>query len=449
MLQMGSKGQEVKELQEKLITRGYSVGSYGADGDFGQGTYNAVIKFQSDKGLSVDGIVGPATWEALNGNDNNYVPNVDGSSNVAKFLKVAISQIGYKETPINITKYGRWYGMQDEWCAIFISWCANQAGILTSVVPRFHYCATGASWYRNVGRYRTRTSNYTPKPGDVIFFFNPLKPHPYYHVGIVEYTSGGRVHTVEGNTSDQVARRSYSLNDVNIHGYGTNGGTTINSNYENLLKEAGNKGLFAGTNTNFSGYNIETPMNILSMIPLITVRGKVTLRKTVEFGKVITLTSDAPKDLAASITNGIYSSGLTFDFTQENIRKTIQGINASIAVGSSLTYKIEKLPGAIVEATIEYKLPVTSGSGNEKNEVYQSIIIRIEQNLFMPVKLPVVATANQESLVDKKRSINVAEAAQSLLGFLILAGGAVIIISSAPQLASIMAMYLYAPKLIG
>lgn len=47
-------------------TLGYSCGSSGADGIFGQGTYNAVCKFQKANGLSVDGIIGPATRAKIN-----------------------------------------------------------------------------------------------------------------------------------------------------------------------------------------------------------------------------------------------------------------------------------------------------------------------------------------------------------------------------------------------
>lgn len=66
-LKKGSKGQAVKELQEKLISMGYSCGSYGADGDFGSATLAAVKAFQKDRGLTVDGIVGTNTYKALDG----------------------------------------------------------------------------------------------------------------------------------------------------------------------------------------------------------------------------------------------------------------------------------------------------------------------------------------------------------------------------------------------
>lgn len=67
VLRKGAKGDNVKALQILLIGRGYSCGSYGADGDFGTATYNAVKAFQKAKGLSVDGVCGPKTWNKLLG----------------------------------------------------------------------------------------------------------------------------------------------------------------------------------------------------------------------------------------------------------------------------------------------------------------------------------------------------------------------------------------------
>jgi hypothetical protein len=67
VLRKGAKGDNVKALQILLIGRGYSCGSYGADGSFGAATYNAVTAFQKAKGLSVDGICGPMTWNKLLG----------------------------------------------------------------------------------------------------------------------------------------------------------------------------------------------------------------------------------------------------------------------------------------------------------------------------------------------------------------------------------------------
>ena len=68
-LRKGSKGAYVTLLQKQLLDRGYGLGSWGADGDFGSATEKAVRAFQGDQGLAVDGIVGPKTWAALGNPD--------------------------------------------------------------------------------------------------------------------------------------------------------------------------------------------------------------------------------------------------------------------------------------------------------------------------------------------------------------------------------------------
>jgi hypothetical protein len=63
IMKQGEKGEEVKLLQQFLYDIGYEPGT--ADGDFGNNTKKAVISFQSDAGLTADGIVGEKTWDAL------------------------------------------------------------------------------------------------------------------------------------------------------------------------------------------------------------------------------------------------------------------------------------------------------------------------------------------------------------------------------------------------
>ena len=64
-LSKGSKGDKVRVLQELLLGRGYDLGTYGADGDFGAATWTAVAQFQAANGLTADGIVGKNTWRKL------------------------------------------------------------------------------------------------------------------------------------------------------------------------------------------------------------------------------------------------------------------------------------------------------------------------------------------------------------------------------------------------
>lgn len=66
ILKKGDSGMAVSALQSALISRGFPCGSTGVDGKFGNATLSAVKQFQQYSGLTVDGIVGPKTWAALN-----------------------------------------------------------------------------------------------------------------------------------------------------------------------------------------------------------------------------------------------------------------------------------------------------------------------------------------------------------------------------------------------
>ena len=64
-LRKGDAGPYVTLAQTELIQRGYDLGSWGADGKFGNATEKAVKQFQQDWGLKVDGVIGPNTWAML------------------------------------------------------------------------------------------------------------------------------------------------------------------------------------------------------------------------------------------------------------------------------------------------------------------------------------------------------------------------------------------------
>lgn len=64
-LKIGSRGPQVKDIQEKLLKQGYFLGSTGADGNFGELTEEAVIKFQKKNNLEATGIVDSETYRRL------------------------------------------------------------------------------------------------------------------------------------------------------------------------------------------------------------------------------------------------------------------------------------------------------------------------------------------------------------------------------------------------
>lgn len=138
-----------------------------------------------------------------------------------KMLEVARAQVGYREGDNNATKYGAWYGLDRQpWCAMFVAWCAAQAGVLEGTIPKMAYVPDMVAFYRLLGRYRSRDA-YQPKVGDLIFFGSSS------HVGIVDDVATDEVITIEGNTSasgnssngDGVYRRRRKRTDSWIMGY--------------------------------------------------------------------------------------------------------------------------------------------------------------------------------------------------------------------------------------
>lgn len=151
------------------------------------------------------------------------------SSKGTTIVSTAKSQIGYKEWNTRVLEYSG--GSKDNWCAYFVSWVYWKAGYsLTGSnsdyrIPLVYKKVAGVRNLRDTfsfyGKYKTKESKYTPKAGDVVIFARNNRSH----TGIVEYVSNSNkgiiVNTIEGNTStNDVARRSYSINDPTIDGYG-------------------------------------------------------------------------------------------------------------------------------------------------------------------------------------------------------------------------------------
>lgn len=170
-----------------------------------------------------------------------------GKCYASKVLAVAAGEIGYHEKKsnaqlddktansgsANYTKYARdfdqkfpkWYNGKKNgfaWCDMFVDWCFLTAfgyddALRLLCQPERSAgagCTYSLRYFKNKGRFHT--SN--PKPGDQIFFGTSLDNST--HTGIVEKVDSSKVYTIEGNTSDQVARRSYALSASKILGYG-------------------------------------------------------------------------------------------------------------------------------------------------------------------------------------------------------------------------------------
>lgn len=170
-----------------------------------------------------------------------------GKATASMLIKTAKAEIGYKEKASNSnlnsktgnaghanfnkyaaeidSKYPTFYNGRKngyDWCDIFNDWCFIHTFGLDKALQLLCQpkksagagCYYSLHYYKSAGRFHK--SN--PQPGDQIFF--GTSTNDVWHTGIVVDVDGSKVYTVEGNSSDGVASRSYSLSYKNIVGYG-------------------------------------------------------------------------------------------------------------------------------------------------------------------------------------------------------------------------------------
>lgn len=153
---------------------------------------------------------------------------------VNKLLDTARAELNYHEGYDNYIKYaqGNWdnqfYGwdLQNQpWCDVFVDWCFCQTfGLQTGAAMTYQtvgsgsaLCSASASYYEKNNAFY----NY-PQPGDQVFFFSNGAIN---HTGLVESVAGSGANwtsftTIEGNSSDQVARRTYNHGNNKVAGFG-------------------------------------------------------------------------------------------------------------------------------------------------------------------------------------------------------------------------------------
>ena len=138
-------------------------------------------------------------------------------------VTVALSQIGN----VGGQPYWSWYGFESrvEWCACFVSWCANECGYIDGgVIPKFAGCVNGVQWFKDRGQWQD--GSFEPSAGQIIFFDwdNKGSSGPQDgqsdHVGIVEKCENGIVYTIEGNSGDSCRQNQYPVGYYEILGYG-------------------------------------------------------------------------------------------------------------------------------------------------------------------------------------------------------------------------------------
>lgn len=224
-LQRGSTGEQVRMVQERLCYHGFVVD---VDGDFGPQTLGAVKVFQSNRGLEVDGVVGPNTWAKL---WEGGVP----SGKV--FSRLTLAQVAEAEAIQNISWRGNgiakkytsrfvpFFGSaRFSWCAAFVTWCVEQCGV--KVVPQpsgqpytFALCEQWQMWAKAKGYWVDGVEGIST--GDIVLFDWDGATYPDTdfedHIGVFLRKEGSYYICAEGNVNDETAIKS--RNKANIQGY--------------------------------------------------------------------------------------------------------------------------------------------------------------------------------------------------------------------------------------
>lgn len=172
---------------------------------------------------------------ALGASYNVTINEIGDIDYIGRFLDLAYSQVGIKEVGENGQKYGEWYRNPNQpWCAQFVSWCWFHAGLSNELLVKYQSCYQGMKWCSEQGImhyvqdytftskeemangiHAYKKENYTPKPGDIVFFLS----NGAGHTGIVGYCDGTYIYTIEGNRSNRVDVWRISLKNNTITGY--------------------------------------------------------------------------------------------------------------------------------------------------------------------------------------------------------------------------------------
>lgn len=142
-----------------------------------------------------------------------------------ELVTLALSQLGNEGGE----KYWRWAGLSERcpWCALFVSWCADQTGLLaTGKIPYFSFVTDGVAWFQANDKWidgsLVDSTNYEQVvyPGMLIFFDWAPQDGVPDHVGIVTSASNGYIYTVEGNNGDAVVETNYAADSESVYGLG-------------------------------------------------------------------------------------------------------------------------------------------------------------------------------------------------------------------------------------
>jgi Putative peptidoglycan binding domain/CHAP domain len=236
-LHQGIDGDDVKALQRVLNSKGFNSGD--VDGEFGRNTEVAVMAFQKQVGVTVDGDVGTETWMKLGGKSKIKQLSSDIRTKLATFAeKEAAKKMKWNGVNSEAEKYLKPFRepmfklgqiprepIFYNWCAAFVTYCCRQVEIEIPDVPE-EFWATMAlveswkHWAKKKGYWYPK-GIITPEHGDIVVFDWQRNNSQLDHIGIIRNFQIGSsvIQTSEGNHSDANMSGNFTQNMSFVAGF--------------------------------------------------------------------------------------------------------------------------------------------------------------------------------------------------------------------------------------
>lgn len=418
-------GNDVSHVQRRLKELSYYGGFI--DGSFGLATDKAVRDFQRANGLAIDGSIGPATWGSLFGSSSpgtgesgkgnlgnirkvfidaghgGYDPGASGNGLREKDIVLSMAlklgdllsnkgiTVNYSRTTDKYLTLEQRANLANAWGAdLFISLHCNAFSVTsangTECFTHPTASASTKALSRNVSNDMARKLNLTNRGHkEANFAVLRLTKMPAILIETAFITNSSDASKLSTRQNDFVSSIASQITGANIE---------LAPSTKELLRQASTKGLFKGLGVEIEGFNIKSPIQMISLDPIVTLQ--LELSQATQFPpglsdyKVLnlSLTSD---NITTSILSDIGEAGLSFPYKQ-NLNLSIDRLSSTTNIDKYVKYSVKnKL--IFLEVTIEAALPIGS------EIVYQRFIYTIAKNPrdFGGSKIQVPLIANDGS----------------------------------------------------
>ena len=379
---------EITTIQSQLNKKGFNVGT--VDGVAGAATYNSVISFQSKNGLTADGQVGPATWDVL-------FDTISGGNSYSRILKLT-SPLMYGEdiravqNKLNSLGYvagtaDGYYGNMTRNAVINFQ---SKKGLAadgdvgpTTWSALFNTSTSGGSGYSRI----LKLTSPLMYGEDIRAVQNKLNS--------LGYNAG----TADGYYGNDTKNAVINLqNTFGITADGIVGPTTwkylfeTNASVSNILKVAGNIGLFENAEFTFTELNSKTPEVRLSLSPAIYVQGELSLTGSLSgsmTNNYINL-SLSPDTITTNIINNLSTINIEHDIDPKTLKASISQLTQTQNINDNISYSITLNDFGALEITLEAVIPANTDinfGGINLNlgvNLYQRLIVTIKPNRLPP-----------------------------------------------------------------